>query len=654
MTAGGRYALSFVGLAAALGGAQAATAAGWREVRSPHFVVVGDAPEAKAREVALDLERIREVLVRLTDGRVNPTRPVRVFACRDASFRTIAPWYWEGNRILPTGMFSEGYDQHQILLRTDTTLEHRASTVYHEYVHAALRQNSRSLPLWVQEGLAELFETPQPAGGQVEVGRLDRAALDELRKHGLLPMERLVVVDYTSPDWRDDKRRWFINAQAGLLVHFLLFGPEAPPDSRAALVRLLVQPAGEAMAFPALADPHALDRPLHTYLQTVQRMSRSRVLTLDEVPTPLSVRPVPEPEELALMGDWLVRTGRSEGEPLLAAALRADPGLAMAHEALGRLKYWHGRRPAAVASLGRAIGIAPSSFSAWFWLGLASPRTSATKEAALRRAVELAPASAIARERLAEHLRERGRNLDEAVALARSAVALEPGVWDHRLTLEAALVAAGHNDEAAEIGAALEREALSDPGLLWWLALAYQRTGRSAKADPLLAQALERHPDDPFVLRARAMYLSDEKRYDEAERLFRAALQARPSSSDLMNSLGYMNAERGVKLEEALKLIDEALKASPTNPYYLDSRGWALFRLGRMEEAARCLERSLEGEEHPVSLEHLGDVLQSLGRTSEAQDAWRRAMEHDDAKDDLRARVRIKLEARISPAPQEP
>ena len=169
----------------------------------------------------------------------------------------------------------------------------------------------------------------------------------------------------------------------------------------------------------------------------------------------------------------------------------------------------------------------------------------------------------------------------------------------------------------------------------------------------MLSHAVERHPDDPDVLNARALYLWDEKRYEEAERLFRAALEARPTSGDLMNSLGYMNAERGVKLDEALKLIDEALKESPTEASYLDSRGWALFRLGRAQEAASCLERAAERAEHPETLEHLGDVLQSLGRTSEAQAAWRRAVEHDDAKDELRARVRLKLEGRVARPPEE-
>jgi Tfp pilus assembly protein PilF len=229
--------------------------------------------------------------------------------------------------------------------------------------------------------------------------------------------------------------------------------------------------------------------------------------------------------------------------------------------------------------------------------------------------------------------------------MARSAVALEPGVFAHRLTLDAALVAAAREEEAATLEASLDREALADTRALRQLSRHYyDRTGRSAKADALLVRAIESHPGDPDVMDARARYLWSEKRYDEAERLFRAALEARPASADLMNSLSYMNAERGVKLEEALTLIDRALAQSPDYATYLDSKGWVLYRLGRLDGAWTCLARAVALRHDPEILDHLGDVEMARGRKSEARDAWRRAVERDDATSELRARVQQKLD----------
>jgi tetratricopeptide (TPR) repeat protein len=621
----------------------------WLEVRSPRFVVVGDASESSSRQVALELERIREILARLIAAPVDPTRPLLVFAMRDeVSLRALAPWFWEGRSVRPAGFFVDGYDRHDIVLRADVAFRYRSAVVYHEYLHLVVRQNSRHLPLWLNEGLAAFFATTQLANGRIEVGRLDPETVEALRGRRLLPIERLGAVDQESPEYKDSRLASVFYAQSALLTHFLLLGPDEARDARATITDLLLRSSDEVPVLATLGDPATLDRALQAYLRLVQRVSRSRVFSIDEVSAPLSVRRVSEAEALALRGDFLARRQRAEGAPLIVEALRVDSRLAFAHEAQGRVSYWRGRKPDAAASLARSVAIEPASLSAWFWLGLASPRASQAREMALRRAVELGTSFAPARQRLAEHLRERGTSLEEAVTLATAAVSLEPGVPTHRLTLEASLLAAGRADEAAAVEAALQREALRDPTVLRLLSQHYERTGRAPKADVLLTRALESRPSDPDALDARATYLWSEKRYDEAELLFRAALKARPRSSDLMNSLGFMNAERGKELDEALRLIDQALERRPTNASYLDSRGWALFRLGRLEEASKCLARAVEVREDPELLDHLGDVLDALGRGSEARAAWRQAIEHDDATDDLRARVRSKVERPVS------
>ena len=112
----------------------------------------------------------------------------------------------------------------------------------------------------------------------------------------------------------------------------------------------------------------------------------------------------------------------------------------------------------------------------------------------------------------------------------------------------------------------------------------------------------------------------------------------------MLNYLGYMNANRGVKLEESLQLIQRALELDPENGAYLDSLGWAYFRLGRFAEAEGPLRRAAEKQPGAVVLDHLGDLLKQLGRLSEAVEAWKRARTGEDEDGEL---DRAELERKI-------
>lgn len=128
---------------------------------------------------------------------------------------------------------------------------------------------------------------------------------------------------------------------------------------------------------------------------------------------------------------------------------------------------------------------------------------------------------------------------------------------------------------------------------LFWLGAAYERTGRKV----------------------------------DAETKFRRFLEQAPDSAAVLNYLGYMWAEGGVNLDEALALVERAVELDPDNGAYIDSLGWAHFQLGDYEEARRHLEQAaLLVEEDAVVLEHLGDVYEALGRRDEALELYRRSL----------------------------
>ena len=115
--------------------------------------------------------------------------------------------------------------------------------------------------------------------------------------------------------------------------------------------------------------------------------------------------------------------------------------------------------------------------------------------------------------------------------------------------------------------------------------------------------------------------------FQAAETTLRALLKQSPGNPIALNNLGYFLTERNVKLDEALELINQALKIDPTNPSYLDSLGWAYFKLGKFDEAEKYLKDALRYDvSSPTINEHLGDVYHQQGKPELAKSAWQKAL----------------------------
>jgi len=125
-------------------------------------------------------------------------------------------------------------------------------------------------------------------------------------------------------------------------------------------------------------------------------------------------------------------------------------------------------------------------------------------------------------------------------------------------------------------------------------------------------------------------------RLDDAEVAFREALDVEPDSAPVLNYLGYMNADRGVLLDEARKLLERAVAIDPENGAYLDSLGWVLYRLDEIDQAEVYLRKALERQgDSAVVLDHLADALNRKDALAEALNLWRRALEGEDEDDEL-------------------
>src|SRR3990172_9866001 len=106
-----------------------------------------------------------------------------------------------------------------------------------------------------------------------------------------------------------------------------------------------------------------------------------------------------------------------------------------------------------------------------------------------------------------------------------------------------------------------------------------------------------------------------------------------------------MKGEGRVGVEEALVLIERAVELDPASAAYLDSMGWALYRLNRLEPAERAIRQAMEKDgDNAVILDHLADILSKGGRVAEAVQYWQKALKGEDDEAELdRGRVEAKI-----------
>jgi Flp pilus assembly protein TadD len=98
--------------------------------------------------------------------------------------------------------------------------------VYHEYTHLLLRHAGYRVPVWFNEGLAELFSTADVGRDEVRIGALIPAHIGTLRDQRMLDLQTLTAVDHRSPFYNERGKTGIFYAQSWALVHMLNFAPE--------------------------------------------------------------------------------------------------------------------------------------------------------------------------------------------------------------------------------------------------------------------------------------------------------------------------------------------------------------------------------------------------------------------------------------------
>jgi tetratricopeptide (TPR) repeat protein len=220
----------------------------------------------------------------------------------------------------------------------------------------------------------------------------------------------------------------------------------------------------------------------------------------------------------------------------------------------------------------------------------------------------------------------------KATTAAQEAVQKLPNSRDLKMVLAAQQADMGDADKALkDVRAMLKGNGSAEDRQVYiTLAQMCTRLRRFSEAEQALdkAEQLSSKPDDrEYIWFLRGSTFERDKHYPEAEAQFKKVLASDPDHASALNYLGYMLADQNMKLEEALGYIKHAVDLDPSNGAYLDSLGWAYFRLGKYEQAEdNLLKASQKINTDPTVHDHLGDLYQRTGRLKLAATNWERAL----------------------------
>lgn len=218
----------------------------------------------------------------------------------------------------------------------------------------------------------------------------------------------------------------------------------------------------------------------------------------------------------------------------------------------------------------------------------------------------------------------------EATAVAQEAVEKVPKDRNLKLVLAGQLADTGRPDQALSVAKSMLKGTAEDREVYIALAQMHSRLKRWPEAEEALAKAEQfsaKQEEKDYVSFVAGSIYERQKKYDRAEEMFKKVLAGDPGNAVTLNYLGYMLADRGVRLEEALGYVKKAIQLDPQNGAYLDSLGWAYFKLGNYELAEENLRKAMERTQNdPTVLDHMGDLLQKTERLKLATGYWERAL----------------------------
>lgn len=238
-------------------------------------------------------------------------------------------------------------------------------------------------------------------------------------------------------------------------------------------------------------------------------------------------------------------------------------------------------------------------------------------------------------------LYEEMKDYDRAIQMYQANVQMDPTFFDSILHLGFVSYRLKRNQEALSYleQAVKLNPKRPEPYLLLGLTFLQMEKYQEAKAK--LEEGIHQDPSNAELYFNLGTAYDKLDHFDEVVRAMERTLELDPEHADALNYLGYSYADRGINGEKALSLTQRAVALKPHNGYYLDSLAWALYKLGRIEEALETIKQAVSlVSDDPVIYEHLGEIFLIQEAKDKAREAWLHSLQLDSTNETLKKRFR--------------
>ena len=411
----------------------------WIALSTKNLYVVSNAGEDDTREVALKIEQFHYVFTHLFGIRTEGFLPVTVMLFKnDGSFKPYKPLY-NGKPANISGYFQPGHDENIIALTINSNVEYPMATIFHEYTHMLNSYTPRQWPLWLKEGLAELYSTFDVNKKDVTLGKPISHHVYRLREAKFLPLQDLFNVQHNSAAYNDRDKQSIFYAESWALTHYFMFGEKSLRQPQMVEFANLIGEnvsVDRAFAQAFKTDTATIEKELRRYISNYNYQIIIYNLSNTEGDKETSVKALSDAEVQFHLGNLLMRMGRlDEAETYFKQAIALDANLARPYEGLGFTEMRRHNYDKAVEHFKQAVTRDSKNHLAHYYYAEALQREAhgqinaelaAKINGELRTAINLRPHFAPSYHLLAYIALTTDGNLKEGTIAMKNAMRLEP------------------------------------------------------------------------------------------------------------------------------------------------------------------------------------------------------------------------------------
>ncbi len=411
----------------------------WINLTTRNFNIISNADEGPTRRLALKLEQFHFVFSRLFNLPLERAVPTTVMVFKhDASFKPFKPLY-NGKPANLSGYFQSGQDENIIALDISANQEHPMAVIYHEYTHLLTSSTPRQWPVWLQEGLAELYSSFEVDDNKVTLGSPISRHVMLLRDKTFIPLQDLLGVRHGSPIYNERDKQGIFYAESWALCHYLMFGDKnVRRPQMAEFANLINQAVPDDRAFSQAfkMTPAEMEKQIRSYIGRSTYTINVYNLASTEGEKEIAVRPISEGEAQFYLGNLLARTKRlDEAEALFKQAVALEPDLPRPYEGLGFVAMRRTNFPEALEQFKQAATRGSKNHLAHYYYaealqrqagGRITPELAQTISAELHASIRLMPGFAYSHAALGYLSLATGENFIEGAESLKMAIRLAP------------------------------------------------------------------------------------------------------------------------------------------------------------------------------------------------------------------------------------